>query len=244
MKRGGITAIGAFVAAFSAFAASQPVQAQQQHFELFGGADVTNHSWFLYKGGVVSPFGDINETGVLVRGLIGYGEYEYGTRFPGAVGGIPTNVDGEVTSFEIMGGYQFAGPNTVVKVFAGYHGQDHDLSPNDVRNPVRGGEDGAKFQGEIYQNLSDSLWASAVGYYSTSFDSYWTRGRLGLNIAPNITVGPEAGIFGNDRHDQWRVGAFGRMAMGNSSIAVNAGFADDRNESDSAYGAVTYAVRF
>jgi len=221
----------------------QPAYAQQ-HFEVFGGGDVTGHSWFGYVGGVVAPMSDINESGVLLRGLFGYGEYEYGTRFPGAVGGIPTTVDGEITTGEIMGGYQLAGPNTVLKVFAGVQFQDHDLSPNDVRNPVRGGETGAKFQGEIYQNLSESVWASAIGTYSTSFDTYWTRGRLGFEVAPDWSIGPEAGIFGNDRFDQWRVGGFARRQFGSNALTLNAGFADDRNEGDSAYGGATYSLRF
>ena len=43
--------------------------------------------------------------------------------------------------------------------------------------------------------------------YSTAFDSYWARGRVGLNRG-HMTFGPEFIAMGNDAFDAQRAGGF------------------------------------
>ena len=67
--------------------------------------------------------------------------------------------------------------------------QDNDVSPDDPNNSTIGSEVGFKIQGEFTANAS-KIFANFIGNYSTANDTYYTRARLGLNIASGIPLGP------------------------------------------------------
>jgi hypothetical protein len=54
------------------------------HFELWAGAQAFKHAWSLYSGATVAPFASIQQDGLRLRVVGGYGAYTYAG--PRAVG--------------------------------------------------------------------------------------------------------------------------------------------------------------
>ena len=79
---------------------------------------------------------------------------------------------------------------------------------------------------------------SLEGYYSTAFDTYWSRARVGMNLGRFI-IGPEAGADGNEGYDAQRLGAFAMFKLdmfgtrNPAELTIHGGyqFVDDDNGS-------------
>src|SRR5437870_2497512 len=50
---------------------------QPAHFEFWTGAQAYDHVWSLYSGSTVAPFGSVQEDGVRLRLVAGYGADRY-----------------------------------------------------------------------------------------------------------------------------------------------------------------------
>ena len=79
-------------------------------------------------------------------------------------------------------------------------------TPNDPGNSVNGSEVGLRIGGDI-RMAGPQHYFTLEGYYSTAFDTYWSRVRAGMNLG-RVIVGPEAGAMGNDGYDAQRIGGF------------------------------------
>jgi hypothetical protein len=192
------TVLGA-VAMATVVLASPAASEDKQSTAAFFGIEGGPRSEFVYAGAIVAANGDLGRSGVLFRGLAGYGWYEY----TGGVG----EVDGRISLLDAMVGYQYVGLNLRVLGFIGVEQQDHDHSVFDPFNPVRGSETGLKMAGEISSLIGNPWYFNLMGSYSTAFDSYWSRLRVGYSFGKAI-LGPEVWAFGNEAFDAQRVGVF------------------------------------
>jgi cellulose biosynthesis protein BcsS len=87
----------------------------------------------------------------------------------------------------------------------------------------------------------------AEGEYSTAFESYNATLRLGYDITAGrqIFLGPMAAVLGNERFDQWRVGAHvSQLKFGRVQVDLMGGFAHDSIVGDGAFGVVELSANF
>lgn len=221
--------------------------AHAESTQIFTGGSFLKDSSYGYLGAVTALNGNIGRDGYLLRASGGYGKYTYDR------GLLTSDVDGRVKQGDLMVGYQkfFAAPSVLSKGgrITGYIGgdlQDHNLSPSDIRNKVSGNEAGAKAALELLFNFTDTISAEAMGSYSTAFETYWSRGRLGYHC-PKATFGPEVSFLGNESFDQQRIGAYiADIALTQSvSLGVAGGYAHaSRLGDDSGYGDVSLSINF
>lgn len=214
---------------------------------VWGGVDVAPDSYYLYLGAVTAIGGqnDIEtESGWLLRGDVGYGEYDYNTILPG-----PTNavIDGDIVSVDAMIGYRHffnTGANHIT-VYAGGELQNHDQSPRDLANTVEGSEFGGKASIELNVTPIEDIVVNTIGIYSSAFSSYWARGFVGYDMT-SVTVGPEVRFLGNDEFNQRRLGlTFTDIDLGITSLTVSGGYANTSgNGDDGAYGTLGFSSKF
>jgi Cellulose biosynthesis protein BcsS len=84
---------------------------------------------------------------------------------------------------------------------------------------VVGTEVGFKVAGDLTLGHNQPLFLNLAGSYSTAFDTYWSRLRIGYKI-DRFTVGPEALRIGNEGSDAWRVGGFAQMKIDKTPIEI------------------------
>jgi hypothetical protein len=218
---------------------------------VFSGIDFADDSIAGYTGIIVSANRDLGKDGILFR-LVGVNaQYEYDTTLPGPT---PAVIDGDGWFLDAMVGYQFLRTGYRIAGYIGVDYQDHDLTPNDPFNSVNGDEVGFKVVGEFETDDTSRLYLGALASYSTAFDTYWARGRVGLRHEDWI-FGVEGGGSGNEGYDVQRIGGFVDMplAMGPLSgrLTGYAGhqFADDEDSfglggGEGLYGGVGYSFSF
>lgn len=194
----------------------------------YTGADFAKDSFYTYSGAVVSLQRDLSRSGFVFQGFAGYGSYEYGSGFG--------TIDGDVSQLAAMLGYLWVQPGAAVGIYIGADYHDHDLTPNDPFNVVQGDEVGFRVGGDI-RLIGPSHYFTLEGYYSTAFDTYWSRVRAGLNLG-HFIIGPEAGAHGNDGYDAQRLGGFAMFKLdmfgtrNPAELTINAGyqFLDDDDD--------------
>ena len=185
----------------------------------YSGSDFAKDSFYSYSGAVVSLQRDLSRSGFVVQGFVGYGSYEYDN---------PARVDGDVTQLAAMLGYLFVRPGAAVGIYVGADYHNFDLTPNDPANSVNGSEVGLRIGGDV-RLIGPQHYFTLEGYYSTAFDTYWSRVRAGLNLG-RVVIGPEAGAMGNVGYDAQRVGGFAMFKLdflgtrNPGELTVNAGY--------------------
>ena len=167
----------------------------------YSGVDFAKDSSYFYTGAIVSLNRDLSRSGLVLAAYSGYAAYQYDST---AVAG--GKVDGDGIALSAMLGYLFVRPGAAVGLYAGLDYQNHDLTPKDPTSAVSGDEVGFRIGGDV-RLTGPQHYASIEGYYSTAFDSYWSRARVGGNLG-HIIIGPEALALGNAGFDAQRVGAF------------------------------------
>ena len=217
----------------SAFAASNTV---------FTGIDIKDDSTYFYLGGVNALNGNLDSNGWLARGVFGYGEYDYSTT------AVPGNVDVDQVSLQAGLGYQWLQNNTRLSLYLSLDYQDHDHSPEDVLNSVRDDETGGAVQAEL--ETGNGQWhLGLIGSYSTAYDTYWTRTRVGYMVN-GATVGPEVILSGNEEYDEERYGLFVSFPYSvSTSINLSGGYAETEGDKsikdeDGGYLAIGASFRF
>jgi cellulose biosynthesis protein BcsS len=209
---------------------------------IFFGADAGPTANGFYLGTVAAVNGDFGRDGVLVRALGVYGTYNYDA----SVG----HVEGKYSLFDGMVGYQILRPGIRVAGYIGAEYQDHRLSPHDPNNPVVGGEAGFKVAGDITLGHGQPLFMILSGSYSTAFDTYWSRLRIGYTV-DKITFGPEGWWSGKENSEEKRVGAFVGTKVAGTPIEITASGGYHFNDKggifankDGAYGSLNVGVSF
>ena len=189
----------------------------------YSGADFAKDSFYAYSGAVVSLQRDLSKSGFVFQGFTGYGSYEYDS--PGVPGG---RVDGDVTQLAAMLGYLWVRPGAAIGLYVGADYHNYDLTPNDPFSSVDGSEVGFRVGGDI-RMIGERHYLTLEGYYSTAFDTYWSRARVGLNLG-RVIIGPEAAAMGNVGYDAQRLGGFAMLKLdffgtkNAPELTINAGY--------------------
>ncbi len=164
----------------------------------FSGYDIVKDSRYYYEGIIVALNGDMGRDGFFVRA---YGARDDFDRNPG---------DGRQWQADLALGYMFSRNKIGYEIYAGVDYQNVKLSPDDPTAEVRGTEWGFKVGAGIETEKELPYYFSLEGQYSTAFDSYWARARVGLH-RDRFTFGPEAIVLGDDDFDAQRLGGFVRF---------------------------------
>ena len=196
--------------------------------------------------------GDLAREGFVARLSVSTDSYSYD--LPGDPGG---DIDGDAWAIDAMLGYRWIRGDVASSLFVGAEHQDHDLSPNDPLNPVRGSETGFKVAFDITKAPSaySPLYAELAASYSTAFDTYQVDGRIGYAF-DRIIAGPEAWLLGDEASDAQRIGGFLKTTLPpllfsdvSTAVTLSAGyqFVDDDHGrstfgSEGAYGSVRFTT--
>ena len=179
--------------------------------EFFTGGALTNNSWISWAGGVKSLSSNLYRDGWRIRVLAGYGRYSFLTD------GQPNSANPAL--FEITPGYQFKAGPLISKLYVGLHGEQHKLANPDLGNKAQGMGYGAKVILENWIDLPMNSFASLDGSFSSLNTSYQGMLRAGsAYYFPQLTLGPEVQIVGNEEYYQLRAGLFGRWRRPNGSL--------------------------
>jgi hypothetical protein len=217
---------------------------------VFSGIDFADDSVAGYTGIVVAANGNLGQDGLLFRAVGVNAQYEYDS----TIGGAPAIIDGDAWMLDAMVGYQWLRPGFRFGTYIGVEYQDHDLTPDDPTNSVNGDEVGFKVVGDFETDASSRLYLAALASYSTAFDTYWARGRVGLRHQDWI-FGVEGGGSGNEGYDVQRIGGFVDLPLpmgpltGRLTGYVGHQFADDEDGfglggGEGVYGGVGYSFSF
>jgi hypothetical protein len=223
-----IAAAGICSQAWAADGAQTTSIAKTPHFELWSGAQAYDHVWSLYSGITVSPFGGIQEDGMRLRAVGGYGAYSYsGPRAAGPSSQI-VKFHGTAPFADLLIGYHMQlGPLTV-KAFGGLMVAENRLQPDDPETTIRGSGAGAKVALETWWNMSDRAWSALDLSWGSLHESYAARARLGWRFVPDLSAGLEAGAAGNVEGDVARVGGFLRYEWASGEFSVSGGVSNDK----------------
>ena len=200
------------------------------------GAQTVGEDWSVYTGTTYALAGSIDSGGWRLRMVGGYGSYGYvsdGDRF-----------HGQYAFNDILVGYQFQFADVTVKGFAGVAMAGHSVSPFDPGNAALGYSYGAIGALESWLNLSDRMWLSAAGKYSTVFDKFGADVRLGYRWWHEITAGLESGVNGNADHASGRAALFLSHKWDYGDVRLSAGAAADRDMEVAPYAALSLSLKY
>jgi hypothetical protein len=214
----------------------------------FSGADGVEGASYFYDGVIVAWNGDLTRDGVLVRAYGAWMEYD---RNPGTGRGV---------TGDLMLGYKFTRGPMWGTIFVGVEVQNFDLSsPDDPTERPRGTETGFKVAGDLSTAYGAPIYAAIAGSYSTAFDTYWARARLGVH-RDKLTWGPEAIAMGNVSFDAQRLGGFitfhdlnpFRMRPFDLTLSAGHQFSDDDSTTggggsgggEGTYGSISFSMVF
>lgn len=210
---------------------------------MFSGVDVTSHSIFGYFGGVWAFGKNVSAPGPRLKVLGGMGQYDYDATLPGSF--VESTIDGDVTLFHVLAGYQWQRGKWTVKTYAGVATEDHDLEPRDPENSVRGSKFGATGQLEVWRNLGTKSFLSFDSSYSTAFEGYFAQGRFGKRVSDRFSLGIEGAALGNQEYESGRGGGFLRLHIGQAEMTISGGLSSDYHGGDiGGYAALGLYGRF
>lgn len=237
-----VAAAGAASAADSALpvrAAPPPIKIYST--VLFGGFDDRERSYYGYLGVVRAFNGNLAADGFLFRAMGLYNPYSYQSL---AVAG--GNVDGKMTAFDVLVGYQKIFPAATARFFVGLDYEGHSLSPDNIFDGNRGHGYGVHVRGELETPYFSRYYGSLLASYGSARERYWVRGRAGYNFN-GIIVGPEGMGTGNKDSQEGRAGAFVTIrSLVPFEFTLSGGYSNTKANRGgvSAYGTVELSVAF
>jgi Cellulose biosynthesis protein BcsS len=188
--------------------------------EHWAGAERFGNTLSVHSGTTVALGSSVlRESGWRLRSVSGHGRSGY----PGVkwIGGhaYPATVHAHNSFSDLLAGYQL-GEKTrfghlTVKAFAGLTMEAQRASPSNAV-AARGLKYGGKSAVETWLDLSDRTWLSVDASLGSARCSFSGRARFGLRAIPGLSIGPEAGLGGNDGGGAGRAGAFARWEWGAS----------------------------
>lgn len=196
-------------------------------FEMWSGGEGVRRAWSAYSGFAWAPRGTLAESGFRVRGTGGYGQYSY----DGVVERTRLSIYGTAVFADLLVGYQWSLGRLTLKGFAGASYEAHTLEPFDAANKLAEPATGAKLALEAWYNLTDRAWAQTDLSWSSAYGTYAGRARAGYRVhqgfMEDVSVGVEAGAFGNVASDNGRAGLFVRYAWYGGELSASAGVSGD-----------------
>jgi hypothetical protein len=168
---------------------------------IFSGFDAIKDARYLYNGVILALNRDIGKDGFVLRAYGSHTDYEYSRGTAGVVAG-------DAWQGDAMIGYKVGRDRWWAAAYIGVDYQSFHLTPDDPSSLVRGSKTGFKVAADMATLRDQSpFYFSASGNYSTAFESYWARGRIGANVH-RVTFGPEFVALGNKGFEATRVGGF------------------------------------
>lgn len=221
-----------------------PARAAVPHTETYGGATVLGSSASVHFGAVFAPFGSIREDGLRLRAFAAYGWYTYDGYV--SSGGHPAAhaFSARNPLSDLMVGYQLQLGPTTIKAFAGAAYDVHSLDAPDPGYGLAGSAWGVKAALETWTELGGGLFLQADGSWTGAHDLYASRARLGWRMTPALSIGPEAGAYGNIVSHGGLGGAFIRYEWAAGEVSASAGAAGDRNGDTRPYAGASLLLRF
>ena len=211
--------------------------ADQPTGELFGGGNLAANSWMSWTGMVKSLSGGLYEEGWRLRLLGAYGRYSF-------TGNNGPNMASPAL-FEVTPGYQFKTGPVISKIYVGLHGEQHRFSRPDPGNKLSHMGYGLKVISENWIDLPMRSFVSLDASFSSLRTGYQGQLRAGsAKLIPRLTLGPEAGIVGNEKYYQLRLGGFARWKLENGQIEGSAGYTRDYDGKGSPYFSASWLKRF
>jgi hypothetical protein len=205
----------------------------------FSGYDVAKRSHGGWVGALISPVTDLDTSGPRLYIVAEGGTYKY------AVDG--GTIRGIETGGTLLAGRGFEGDNYSINLLAGANAVNHMLSAIDQTNRVQGTAFGVKLRADAWVNPTPQTLVYGEAEYSTAFHSYFAKAKFGYDVtqAQQIFIGPEVAASGNQRYDQWRVGAHvTQLKFGKINMDISAGYAHDSSVGASAYGTTEFSTKF
>jgi hypothetical protein len=206
--------------------------------DVAGTAD-TNGAVFGTLIGTIAPFDGFDEDGFRLRLTGVLGRYSY-------IGGNGIGrVTGTQSDGSLMVGYEWVLRAATVAIYVGADASENQLSVNDPNNASKGFHAGGKVAVDFYVNPTPYSMASGSVSYATANNAYYSRFKLGLAVAPQLFVGPELLVLGDNFYSQWRLGLhltglrFGMMQFG-----ISGGYLDDKVRGHGGYGILDARLTF
>lgn len=205
---------------------------------VFSAFDVGKDSVDGLIGGLFAFSKDINTSGPRMWIAGGAGAYQY----PAG----SQRIRGIYSTGDLLGGYAFEGDNYEINLLAGASAENDMLSAYDTSNPVNGTAVGPKVRGDVWINPTPKSLFYGEAEYTTAFQTYYTSAKYGYDVFnKGFFLGPEVIAFGDERFDQWRVGAhLTQLQFGQVEVDLSAGFAHDSVVGEGAYGHVEMSREF
>jgi hypothetical protein len=199
----------------------------------------THGSIFGTLIGTIAPFDGLDQDGFRLRLTGVLGRYSYvGSNGIGRVEG--TQSDGS-----FMVGYEWVINAATVAIYVGADVSDNRLSINDPNNASKGVHAGGKIAMDFYVNPTVNTMASGTVSYATANNAYYSRFKLGVAVAPQLFVGPEVLVLGDNFYSQWRAGIhLTGLRMGPMQFGISGGYLDDKVRGHGGYGILDARLTF
>lgn len=224
--------------------ADPPVSSEPLQVEVWSGLDATSNAVSAFAGATYAPDGSLSSDGFRIRAVAGLGRYQYSAFLTGPSGLRRRNVIGDSEFADVLLGYQVQTGLLTIKTFAGLSYSEHTLAPRDPANQVVGSEFGAKLALETWLNIGNLTWSSADLSYSTAHGEFSSRLRFGYRLTENLSIGPEAGAFGNKEFTGGRGGGFVRYEWSTGELSLSGGVSGDIAEPSNPYGLLNVTHKF
>ncbi|GJE29409.1 hypothetical protein LKMONMHP_4290 [Methylobacterium organophilum] len=205
-----------------------------------GSTSVTSNSSAFGSVTVTTALGSpptVSGARVRIEGVAG--TYSY----PGQ--SVGSRVTGYQQEGSALAGYEWIWRDAALAGYIGFNVRSNQLSIPDPGNPVAGTGVGLKVAGNFYANPTDRTMVSAYGSYSTKFNAYYSRVRLGYMVADGVYIGPEALFLGDDFFRQYRIGAhLTGLTFGPVQMSLAAGYVRDRIQGSGYYSSIEARANF
>lgn len=210
----------------------------------YSGYNAARGDNYVFSGATVALNGDLDSDGYHLRVSGGWVAYDLN---PG---------HGRGYQGDVMLGYRATRGIIDSGLYFGVDFQHYD--PDDPTEEVRGTEWGFKVAADLETDREEtSIYFALAAEYSTSFQTYWTRARVGPSLL-GFAFGPEASAFGDVGFDAQRLGAFfiwdlklPRMSPvevtlygGHQFVAGGGSGGDGVGGGEGPYGGISFSTRF
>jgi Cellulose biosynthesis protein BcsS len=188
--------------------------------EHWSGVEQFGRTLSVYSGATIAVGGSVlRESGWRMRSISGHGRSSY----PGvkwiAGHAYPVTVHAQNNFSDLLAGYQWGEAtrfgHLTIKVFGGLTIESQRASPSNAV-AARGLKYGGKGAVETWLDLSDRTWLSVDASVGSARRTIASRARYGWRVIPGLSIGPEAGVGGNEGEAADRAGAFARFEWGAS----------------------------
>lgn len=211
-----------------------------EHVYAFSVFDTSKYSYGGVVGAFIAPNKGLDTSGLRVLIAGEAGAYKYP-----ADGGF---IRGHYSGGETLVGYAFEGDNYSINLLAGANAVNHTISDFDPANSVQGTAFGVKARGDAWVNPTAKTMVFGEAEYSTAFKSYYASAKTGYDITTDkqLFVGPMVAVMGNERFNQWRVGAhISQLELGKRlKVDISAGYANDSAVGSGAFGNLQFSTAF